>query len=156
MTTFARKLPAATAFALLTLLLVLAVHAQPNEPADAQEQSEMKASVDAKYENSPGFVPYHPDQRLSDKAASIQTLFDYYNAATSAVPCNFPHYNTFMPDRIWDNLYQRLKALFPDGRDNAIAFNHLGRHAMPYTTDCSILKVRLEQFKSATGFPSEW
>lgn len=137
--------------ALLTLVPALGVHAQPNEPADAQEQAGMTASID---ENSP-FVPYHPDPRLSDKAAGMQPLFDYFNAAVSAVPCNLPHYSKSMSDRIWDKLYGRLVTLFPDGRDNLIAFNHLGRHAEPNITDCSTLKVRLEQLKSATGFSNE-
>jgi hypothetical protein len=74
-----RKLLAVTAFALLTLVPVFALSAKTNEPADAQEQSEMTASVG----DSP-VVPYNPDPRLSDKAASMQPLFDYWNAATSA------------------------------------------------------------------------
>jgi hypothetical protein len=73
-----RKLLAVTAFALLTLVPVFAL-AKTNEPADAQEQSEMTASVG----DSP-VVPYNSDPRLSDKAASMQPLFDYWNAATSA------------------------------------------------------------------------
>ena len=151
MTTFTRKLLVATAVALYALAPIFAVHAQPNEPVDAQEQSEMKASID---ESIP-FFPYNPDPRLSDKVATMQPLFDYFSAATSAVPCNFSHYNKYMSDQIWNRLYETLKALFPDGRDNAIAFNHLARHAAPNITDCSILKVRLEQLKSTTGFPSE-
>jgi hypothetical protein len=145
-----RKLLATAAVALLTLTPVFAVHAQPNEPADAQEQSEMTASVG----DSPA-VPYHPDPRLSDKAASVQSLYDYWIASTSAAPCNLPHYTKSMSDRIWDKIYERLRALFPDGRDNTIAFSHLERHAGPHITDCSTLKVRLDQLKSATGFSNE-
>jgi hypothetical protein len=148
MTAVTRKLRWAAAVALVTLPAFYA-RAQPNEPEDAQEQAEITAGVD---ENSPGFVPYHPDPRLSDKAAGTQPLFDYFNAATSAVPCNLPHYTKSMPDRIWDKLYERIRALFPDGRDDAIAFDHLGKHAAPHTVDCSILQVRLEQLKAETRF----
>jgi hypothetical protein len=154
MTTFTHKLLVATAAALLTLVPVFGVHAQPNEPADAQEQSETKASV-AKYENSPGFVPYNPDARLSEKAASVQSLYDYFFAVFLAEHCNFPLYSRDVENRLWDKLHERLETLFPDGRDNLIALNHVGRHKAPDTTDCSTLKVRLDQLKSATGFQSE-
>jgi hypothetical protein len=91
MTTFTRRLLRATAIALYALAPTFAVHAQPNDPADAQEQSEMKASID---ENIP-FVPYKLDPRLSDKVATLQPLFDYFRAAASAVPRNFSHYNRY-------------------------------------------------------------
>jgi hypothetical protein len=151
MTTFTRKLPVAAAIALYALAPVFAVHAQPNEPADAQEQSEMKASID---ESIP-FVPYNPDPRLSDKVATTQPLFDYFGAVFLAERCNFPNYSRDVENRIWDKLHERLEAMFPDGRDNLIALNHLGRHAAPDVTDCSTLKVRLEQLKSTTGLKSE-
>lgn len=149
-TTFTHKLLVATAVALYALAPVVGVRAQPNEPADAQEQSETRAWVG----DSPA-VPYHPDPRLSDKSATMQALFDYFRAATSAVPCNFPQDSRYVADRIWDKLHERLETLFPDGRDNLIALNHLRRHAAPDVTDCSTLKVRLEQLKSTTGLDSE-
>ena len=144
------KLLATAATALLTLVPVPAVHAQPNEPADAQEQAETTAWV-----GDSGIVPYHPDAHLSDKAASVQPLYDYFRAVFLAERCNFPHYSRDVENRIWDKLHERLEALFPDGRDNLIALNHLGRHGASDTTDCSTLKVRLEQLKSATGFSGE-
>ena len=88
--------------------------------------------------------------------ATVQPLYDYYLAATDAVPCHFPHYNKYMGDRIFNELNQRLTALLPDGRDSKIAYDHLGRHHTGTTiTDCSTLRVLLEQLKSATGFPAE-
>jgi len=134
-------------------------HAQPNEPVDAQEQSEMLVTVTTKYENAPGFVPYHPDPRLSEKAAKVQPLHDYFLASVAAIPCNFPHYNTYMPDRIFNRETETLKMLFPDGRDYGIALNHLIRHSRLSLNDniqCPQLKVLLEQFKAVTNFPSEW
>jgi hypothetical protein len=109
----------------------------------------------AEYENSPGFVPYHPDPRLSDKAATLQPLYDYYLAATSAEPCHFPHYNHYMGDRIFGEINQKLTALLPDGRDDWIAYNHLSRHSGPNVTECATLKLLLEKLRSATGFQFE-
>jgi hypothetical protein len=158
MINFNRAVRTATAVALLTLVPDLAASAQPNEPADAQEQAEGQAAA-AEYENAPGHVPYNPDPRLSDKAASVQQLYNYWLAAESAVPCNFPHYNSYMPRRIFEKVYSTVGALLPDGRDDSVAYNHLLRHEesrLRNSSDCPMLKVRLQQFKAATGFPPEW
>jgi hypothetical protein len=130
--------------------------AQPNEPADAQEQSKTKATVD-EYENSFGFVPYHPDQQLSDKATSVQFLYDYSIATFWAEPCHFPHYDKYLSGRIFAKLTEAMDRLLPDSRDNSIAFNHLRRHEGPdlRSSDCATLKVRLEQLKAATHFPAD-
>jgi hypothetical protein len=61
-----------------------------------------------------------------------------------------------MGDRIVRELYQRLGALLPDGRDSQIAFDHLTRHGGPRNvTECTTLKVLLEKLRSASGFQFE-
>jgi hypothetical protein len=75
-----------------------------------------------------------------------------------------------MPDRIFNYLYDKLKAMFPDGREITNALNHLLRHEnqhlrmlamLPWDEKvsdghCTELKASLEHFNSVTGFPSEW
>jgi hypothetical protein len=74
-----------------------------------------------------------------------------------------------MLGRIYREIVARTETMFPDGRTSSIALNHLMRHEEQgfredngvvrqaiLAYDCANLKIRLDQFKKITGFPSEW
>jgi hypothetical protein len=133
---------------LILIVLILAfspVHAQ-NDADDAQAQAEMLAQVPYG-----AAVPYHPDQRLSQKARSLQTLYDLAMMATYAPACNFPKYN---PDALWNVLMSRVLADFHDGRDENIAMNHFNEHTIYRTSvkpSCPGLQLTLNQLRIKAG-----